>query len=98
MTIHHWIPQSEGGDVKTTMRLCETCHQILHYIIPIHEVKNYRTPKQLEENWLYKLYVDWIRGIDHDKTIKTKKVIRYCIPDYIYKNYLKKIRRRSTAA
>jgi hypothetical protein len=98
MTYHHWKPQSYGGKEEHTMRICETCHQTLHYIIPLHEVENYKTPEQLTEHAIYRLYVHWIRGIDHDKTIKTKKVIRYAIPDYVYHNYLKKNRKKISAA
>lgn len=98
MTLHHWLPQCQGGTIDNTMRLCETCHQTLHFIIPINEVINYKTPEQLMENWIYKIYVEWIRGIDHDKTIKTKKVIRYCMPNYVYHGFLKKIRKKEHAA
>lgn len=98
MTYHHWHPQSQGGTEKDTMRICETCHQTLHYIIPLDDVINYKTPEQLAEHWIYRLYINWIRGIDHDKTIKTKKVIRHCIPNYIYHTFLKKIRKKVFAA
>lgn len=93
MTMHHWKPQSKGGKDIHTFRICETCHQILHYIIPLEEVEFYKTPEELETHWIYRIFVDWIRGIDHDKTIKTKKVIKYCIPDDIYHKYLKNAKR-----
>jgi len=98
MTVHHWKPQCKGGKEEHTMRICETCHQTLHFIIPLEEVEKYKTPEQLKENWIYRIYIEWISGIDHDKTIKTKKVIKHCIPDYVYHQFLKKIRKKSHAA
>lgn len=98
MTYHHWKPQSQGGNINQTIRICETCHQTLHYLIPLSEVEKYKTVEQLITHPFYSLYILWIRGIDHDKTIKTKKVIRYAIPDYIYQNYIKKNKNKITAA
>jgi hypothetical protein len=90
MTHHHWKPQAHGGNHIQTMRICETCHQTLHFIIPLEEVENYKTPESLHTHWVYSFYIKWIRGIDHDKTIKTKKVIRYSIPNDIYRFFKRK--------
>jgi 5-methylcytosine-specific restriction protein A len=76
MTLHHYIPKSEGGTLNDTMRLCLTCHSFLHNCIPLEEVHMYDTYDKLEENECYKKYLGWVRTITHPNMIAIKKIKR----------------------
>lgn len=77
MTYHHFLPKSEGGELEHTMRICKTCHDVLHYYIPLEEVSKYETPELLESHEEYKEYMKWIRNKDHSAMYTVKKVINY---------------------
>ncbi len=90
MTMHHWHPSSLGGNDKTTMRICITCHSMLHEVIPLNEVINYKTPDSLRENWVFKKYLDFICEKDHPHSYKVKKLIRNIFSPFVVKNYIRK--------
>lgn len=77
MTIHHVIPQSEGGTLKDTIHLCQTCHRMLHYYIPIEKVRNYKAISDLENHPKFSEYLEWIRNKDHSSQYSIKKVVLY---------------------
>lgn len=85
MTIHHWKPKCQGGTNDDTMRICCTCHNALHYLIPIEQVQLYQTPESLENNWLFKKYLGWIRTKTHPNSYKIKKILE----KFLDKNLLK---------
>jgi hypothetical protein len=92
MTSHHWKPRSMGGNNETTMRLCITCHAFLHKVIPLSDVINYKTLESLEENWLFKSYLDFIRTKKHPNPYKVKKLIRSIFSPFVIKNYITKVK------
>ena len=80
MTIHHWNPKCEGGTLEETMRICKTCHLVLHYVIPIDQVKYFKTPEKLENHWLFGSYLNWIREKAHSSMYKIKKTLKFWFP------------------
>ena len=90
MTIHHWQPQSLGGNDKTTMRICITCHSVLHEVIPLKEVINYKTPESLESHWIFNQYLSFIRTKNHPSQYKVKKLLRSILSPFVLKHYLKR--------
>lgn len=72
MTIHHWLPRSQGGTLKETIILCKTCHETLHYIIDITDVIKYKTVDELESHPQFCNYLHWIRAIDHPGHVNVK--------------------------
>jgi len=76
MTIHHIVPQSLGGKLEDTVHMCKTCHEYLHYCIPIEEVTSYQTLEKLQEHECFGKYLKWIKTIKHEKKIKVKKIIK----------------------
>jgi hypothetical protein len=75
MENHHYIPESKGGSNLETFRLCGTCHDILHYYIPIDEIENYKTPYELLENPFISIYVSWISNTNHTGHWNIKKTL-----------------------
>lgn len=65
MENHHYIPKCDGGSNNDTIRLCGTCHDVLHKYIPIDEVKNYKTIDTLLENPFIAVYSEWISKKNH---------------------------------
>ena len=74
MTMHHYHPQSQGGTIHDTMRLCKCCHENLHYYISIYEVSNYNSIEKLEEHPEYNKYLNYIRNVQHDAMYTVKKL------------------------
>ncbi len=95
MTIHHWRPISLGGNIQTTMRICTTCHALLHEVIPIREVIKYKTPESLQENWMFKKYLDFIWTKKHPNSYKVKKLIRGIFTPFVIKHYLSRVKSRN---
>jgi RNA polymerase subunit RPABC4/transcription elongation factor Spt4 len=92
MTVHHWHPTSLGGTNETTMRICTTCHSVLHEVIPLKEVINYKTPESLQENWIFKQYLDFIWTKTHPHPYKVKKLLRSILSPFVIKNYIGRIK------
>lgn len=80
MTNHHWLPKCEGGTEEHTMRICKTCHDTLHYVIPIEQVKYFTTVRQLENHWIFGHYIKWIRNKKHSSMYKVKKILKHWFP------------------
>ena len=76
MTIHHWLPRSQGGTLKETIILCKTCHETLHYIIDIADVVKYKTVDELESHPQFCNYLHWIRAIDHPSHVNVKQAYK----------------------
>ena len=95
MTTHHWHPVSLGGNDQNVMRMCVTCHSLLHKVIPLDEVINYKTPESLDGNWLYKKYLDFIRTKSHAHPYKIKKLINSIYPRFVIKHYIDKFNKRN---
>lgn len=87
ITFHHYLPKCEGGKLKDTIRICRTCHETLHYCIPIEATKKYKTVVLLETHPVYKLYIDWIRTKNSQSMYKVRNIIGKYLPS------LKKLRR-----
>jgi hypothetical protein len=92
MTNHHWKPSSMGGTDKETMRMCTTCHAMLHEVIPLREVINYKSPESLQENWLFKQYLDFIWTKNHPHSYKVKKLLKSIFTPFVVKNYINRIK------
>ena len=84
MTIHHWKPKCNGGTHQDTMRICRTCHDTLHYVIPIEQVEQFSSPKKLESHWIYGLYIRWIRNKEHSSMYKVKKARSQWLPKKLW--------------
>ena len=76
MENHHYIPESLGGSSQDTMRICGTCHDIVHLYIPIDEIENYDTPESLIANPFISIYVSWISGKNHTGHWNVRKTLR----------------------
>jgi hypothetical protein len=76
MESHHYIPESLGGTHQHTIRLCGTCHDIIHYFIPIEQISNYKTAEQLLEHESIKLYANWISNRNNTGHWHVKKVLK----------------------
>lgn len=74
ITIHHLKPQSKGGTIDDTIRICKTCHDALHYYIDLEEVDYYHSIQKLLDHPIYGQYVKWIRKINHGAWCPIKKV------------------------
>ena len=79
MENHHYIPQSKGGTVNDTIRICGTCHDVVHLYIPINEIENYRTAEDLKENPFISLYVNWISQRNHTGHWNVKKTLEVMV-------------------
>lgn len=88
MTIHHWHPASLGGNDNSVMKICITCHSVLHKVIQLDDVINYKTPDSLEENWLFKKYLDFIKTKNHSHSYKLKKLLPSIYSKFVIKNYI----------
>lgn len=85
MTLHHWKPKCNGGTHQDTMYICRTCHDTLHYVIPIEQVEQFSTVQKLENHWLYGIYINWIREKNHGAMYKVKKALRHWLPKNLHK-------------
>lgn len=77
ITHHHYIPQCAGGTIQDTISLCQTCHRMLHYLIPLSQVTIYNTIEKLLECELMFEYIEWIRTKNHPHQYPVKKVLYY---------------------
>lgn len=59
--IHHCLPKSKGGTPQKSMRLCATCHDIVHYVIPINDIVKYNTADKIKNVESMQKYLAWIR-------------------------------------
>ena len=84
LTLHHWKPKSAGGTCDETMTMCRTCHDTLHYVIPIEEVENFDSVEKLQKHWLYGCYMTWIRSKTHPAMYKIKKALRQWLPKHLW--------------
>jgi hypothetical protein len=75
MENHHYIPESLGGTVNDTMRICGTCHDVVHYYIPIEEIENYKTAGDLLKHPLITMYVTWVSTKNHTGHWNIKKTL-----------------------
>lgn len=73
MTIHHYIPVCRGGTLHETIILCKTCHEVLHYVISIDDVENYKTVDALKHHSIFSAYIKWIDTITHPGYIGVKR-------------------------
>ena len=85
MTNHHPKPRSRGGTLKQTIRICQTCHQVLHYCIDIEKVCLYDNVEKLHEHSQYKIYIDWIRTKDNQSMYKVKNIKEKYLPKLKFK-------------
>jgi len=81
MTHHHYLPKCQGGQLKDTIRLCKTCHETLHYCIPIEDSVLYFTTELLETHETYKLYIDWIRTKNSQSMYKVRNITNKYLPE-----------------
>lgn len=81
MVYHHWIPKStlKKENIKDknhyTLRICDTCHKFLHYVIPIEEICHYNSIELLQNCEQMKAYLQYIQTIRHPHRLKLKKLI-----------------------
>lgn len=75
MENHHYIPESRGGTSLDTMRICGTCHDVVHYYIPLDEIENYPKPEDLLKNPLIAMYVVWVMTKNHTGHWNIKKTL-----------------------
>ena len=92
MTSHHWHPTSLGGSDNDTMRICITCHSVLHEVIPLANVIDYKTPESLQDNWIFKKYLDFIWTKNHPNPYKVKKLLRDLLTPFVIKNYINRFK------
>ena len=73
---HHYIPACEKGTIKDTIRICGTCHDVIHHYIPITKVKNYITVSDITSVPALQPYLKWIRGKRHIRNWKLCYILR----------------------
>ena len=76
MTKHHYNPQCFGGNHNEVIEMCRTCHEVLHFVIPIEEVELYSTIDLLETHWAYAKFLEWIRAKNGYGMYKIKKITK----------------------
>lgn len=76
MENHHYIPESKGGTHNDTMRICGTCHDIVHFYIPIEEIENYKTAESLKEHPIISIYTNWVPCCNHTGHWSIKKTLQ----------------------
>ena len=79
MENHHYIPESLGGTHNDTMRICGTCHDVVHLYIPIDEIEYYQTPDALLENPFISIYVNWIKRRNHTGHWNVRKTLEVMV-------------------
>ncbi len=76
MEIHHILPKSKGGKNENVLRLCATCHDVVHYLIPIEEIVKYNTADKIKNKESMQKYLAWIltkKGASY----KIKKILKF---------------------
>lgn len=73
---HHVIPTSKGGTVNDILRICGTCHDTIHYFIPIEEIENYKTYHELASHPDMQIYIKWIERKNNTGHWNIKKVLK----------------------
>ena len=76
MEIHHYKPKSKGGTANDTMRLCGTCHDVVHHYIDIDDIHLYPTPQDLLTHASVERYAKWVSDKNHTGRWKLTKVVR----------------------
>ena len=76
LEIHHYKPESLGGTLKETMMICGSCHDMIHYYIPIHEIEQYPTPDHIKSHSKFTSYLNWIRQKNNSKIDNVKKILK----------------------
>lgn len=79
MESHHYIPESRGGTNNDTMRICGTCHDVVHLYIPIDEIDQYQTPEALLQNPFISIYVNWIKQRNHTGHWNVRKTLEVMV-------------------
>jgi hypothetical protein len=79
MENHHYIPESKGGTVQDTMRICGTCHDVVHLYIPLDEIEFYQTPEALANHPLIAMYVNWIVDKNHTGHWSVRKTLEVMV-------------------
>ncbi len=75
LEIHHWLPESLGGTLQETIQICGTCHDMLHYHVPLPYIQKYKTPNDIREIPELQQYLNWIK----DKTYKHNWNVKYVL-------------------
>jgi hypothetical protein len=76
MTHHHYIPKNEGGCLDDTMRICKTCHRTIHFCIPLHKIKLYKTVEEVLQHPKIQIYIQWIRLKNNHSHYSPKKIYK----------------------
>ena len=75
MEIHHYIPESFGGTLDHTIRICGTCHDVVHYYIPLNDIPKYKCPNSLKQHPDVKHYITWLSNRKNHGHIPVKKIV-----------------------
>ena len=75
LTRHHLTPKSKGGAKGEVIKVCLSCKDMIHRLIPNKELdKKYNTAEKLLANPKIKKYVKWIKKQKKERvTIALKK-------------------------
>jgi len=75
LTRHHLTPKARGGSKGDTIKVCLSCKDMVHQLIPNKELdRNYDTLEKLLANPKIQKYVKWISNKKKERiTIATKK-------------------------
>jgi hypothetical protein len=75
MENHHYVPESRGGTLKDTVRICGTCHDVIHYYIDIDDIERHKTIEELLQHNDISNYVKWVETKKNTGHWKIKKIL-----------------------
>ena len=76
LEIHHWVPQSKGGTIQQSMQICGTCHDMLHYVVPLEHIQKYKTSDDIKTIPELNDYLKWISTKQYARNWNVKHVLK----------------------
>lgn len=73
-TVHHLVPQTEGGRKKSTVELCISCHRQIHALYTNRQLGlRLNTLEKLKNDEKILRYLKWIKNQDNDIVINVRR-------------------------
>lgn len=73
---HHVTPVSLIGNNNNIIFCCSTCHDMIHYFIPINEIENYKTYYSITKHPDIQKYLNWVSNRNNPGNWKVKKILK----------------------